>query len=314
MIFGLIIGGRIGYVIFYNPSYYLNNPIEIIMIWNGGMSFHGGVIGVVLSTIIFCKKNNEEIFYFLDLVALSAPIGIFLGRISNFINSELYGRETNVFWSVKFISVDDLYRHPSQIYEALFEGIILFIILNILYKSLENRTGLISALFLILYSFFRFFIEYFREPDSHLGFIYFNLSLGQIACIITFIFGSILFYYLKNAERNEKIPLDEFINKSLFDDEKGYYMIKNPIGKNGDFITSPNISVMFSEMISIWLISFWEKLGSPKKINIIELGGGNGEMMYQIIKTINNFKNFKKAAEFIIIDKSPILTSIQKRN
>mgnify|MGYP001298230856 CR=1 FL=1 len=201
LIFGLIIGGRIGYVIFYNPSYYLNNPIEIIMIWNGGMSFHGGVIGVVLSTIIFCKKNNEEIFYFLDLVALSAPIGIFLGRISNFINSELYGRETDVFWSVKFISVDDLYRHPSQIYEALFEGIILFIILNILYKSLENRTGLISALFLILYSFFRFFIEYFREPDSHLGFIYFNLSLGQIACIITFIFGSILFYYLKNAER-----------------------------------------------------------------------------------------------------------------
>ncbi len=114
-------------------------------------------------------------------------------------------------------------------------------------------------------------------------------------------------------KENEKIPLDQFINKSLFDDDRGYYMTKNPFGKNGDFITSPNISIMFSEMISIWLISFWKKLGSPKKINIVELGGGNGEMIYQIIKTINNFQNFKKAAKFIIIDKSPILTSIQKK-
>ncbi len=201
LIIGLIVGGRIGYVLIYNPSYYINNFIEIFMIWNGGMSFHGGVVGIILSTIFYCKKNNQKTLYFLDLVALSAPVGIFLGRISNFINSELYGRETDVFWSVKFILIDSLNRHPSQIYEAIFEGIILFIILNILYRRLKNHSGLISALFLILYSFFRFFIEYFREPDSHLGLVYINLSLGQLACIITFILGLTLFYYLKNAER-----------------------------------------------------------------------------------------------------------------
>ena len=135
IIIGIILGGRLGYVIIYNPSYYLENIIEIPMIWNGGMSFHGAVIGVILSTIFFCKKNNQNIFYYLDLVALSSPIGIFLGRISNFINSELYGRESDIVWSVKFIQVDNLNRHPSQIYEAIFEGIILFIILNFFYKK-----------------------------------------------------------------------------------------------------------------------------------------------------------------------------------
>ena len=135
IIIGIIVGGRLGYVIIYNPSYYLENIIEIPMIWNGGMSFHGAVIGVILSTIFFCKKNNQNIFYYLDLVALSSPIGIFLGRISNFINSELYGRESDIIWSVKFIQVDNLNRHPSQIYEAIFEGIILFIILNFFYKK-----------------------------------------------------------------------------------------------------------------------------------------------------------------------------------
>ena len=116
IIIGIIVGGRLGYVFIYNPSYYLENLIEIPMIWNGGMSFHGAVLGIVFATIIFCKKNNQNIFYYLDLVALSAPIGIFLGRIANFINSELYGRETDIIWSVKFIQIDKLSRHPSQIY------------------------------------------------------------------------------------------------------------------------------------------------------------------------------------------------------
>ena len=139
------------------------------MIWNGGMSFHGAVLGVILSTIIFCKKYNQNIFYYLDLVALSSPIGIFLGRISNFINSELYGRESDIIWSVKFIQIDNLNRHPSQIYEAIFEGIVLFIILNLFYKKFSEKTGLVSALFIIFYSVFRFVIEFTREPDAHIG-------------------------------------------------------------------------------------------------------------------------------------------------
>ena len=194
IIIGIIIGGRLGYVLIYNPSYYFENLIEIPMIWNGGMSFHGAVVGVIFTTLIFCKKNNQSVFYYLDLVALTSPIGIFLGRIANFINSELYGRETDIFWSVKFIQVDNLNRHPSQIYEAIFEGIILFIILNLFYKMVSKKNGLTSSLFIIFYSIFRFFIEFVREPDSHLGLIIFNMSLGQLISIIFIIFGIILFY------------------------------------------------------------------------------------------------------------------------
>ena len=128
------------------------------------------------------------------MVALSAPIGIFLGRISNFINSELYGRETDIIWSVKFIQVDNLSRHPSQIYEALFEGVILFILLNFLYQKITKKNGLISSLFIIFYSLFRFFIEFTREPDAHIGLLMLNMSIGQIISIIFFTIGTILFY------------------------------------------------------------------------------------------------------------------------
>ncbi len=194
IIAGIIIGGRLGYVFIYNPSYYLENINEILMIWNGGMSFHGAVLGIVFATIIFCKKNNQSIFYHLDLVSLSAPIGIFLGRIANFINSELYGRETDIIWSVKFIQIDNLSRHPSQIYEAIFEGIILFILLNLFHHKITKKDGLVSSLFVIFYSLFRFFIEFTREPDSHIGLIMFNMSMGQIISVIFFIIGLILFY------------------------------------------------------------------------------------------------------------------------
>ena len=125
LIIGIILGGRIGYILFYNFEYYLDNLSEIIMIWRGGMSFHGGLLGVILATIIFSKKYKINTYIFLDLIALAAPIGLFFGRIANFINSELYGKETDVLWSVKFIAVDNVSRHPSQIYEAVFEGIIL---------------------------------------------------------------------------------------------------------------------------------------------------------------------------------------------
>ena len=201
IIIGIIIGGRLGYVLIYNPIYYIENLKEILMIWNGGMSFHGALIGITISTIIFCKKNNENIFYFLDLVSLSAPIGIFFGRISNFINSELFGRETDVVWSVKFIQVDNLDRHPSQIYEAFFEGIVLFIILNFLYKKSIYRPGITSSLFLIFYSIFRFTIEFLREPDAQIGLVYSNMTMGQIISILTIMIGLILIYFLKDVKK-----------------------------------------------------------------------------------------------------------------
>ena len=168
------------------------------MIWEGGMSFHGGLLGVIIATYIFSKKNNINPFLFLDLISMSAPIGIFLGRIANFINSELYGRETNLFWSVKFEKIDNTFRHPSQIYEAIFEGIILFILLNFIFKKqIYKSPGLISAIFLIFYSIFRFIIEFTREPDVQIGYILFNLTLGQILSFLFFMFGLFLFYKKK---------------------------------------------------------------------------------------------------------------------
>ena len=198
LIIGIIVGGRVGYILIYNLDYYLANISEILMIWKGGMSFHGGLVGIVVSTFIYSKKNNVNAFIFLDLIALVAPIGIFFGRIANFINSELYGKESDIFWSVKFLAVDEVYRHPSQIYEAIFEGIVLFLILNYLYrKKVFINPGVISSIFLILYSFFRIIIEYFREPDIQLGYLIFNLTMGQIVSIIFLIFGIYLFFKKK---------------------------------------------------------------------------------------------------------------------
>ena len=190
IILSIIVGGRLGYVIFYNFNYYLNYPMDIFKIWQGGMSFHGGLLGVILITIWFAKKNNHNPFGYLDIISIVAPIGIFFGRISNFINSELYGAETSVPWAVKFIQVDNLYRHPSQLYEATFEGFILFLILLIFRnKGFLNYPGLISGIFITLYSLFRFFIEYFRVPDEHLGYLILNLTMGQIISLVFFIVG-----------------------------------------------------------------------------------------------------------------------------
>ena len=199
VIIGVIIGGRLGYVIFYNFEYYISNPLEILMIWTGGMSFHGGVLGVIISTYLFCKKNKLSTFYFLDIISLSAPIGIFLGRIANFINSELYGTRTDFFLAVIFEKVDTVSRHPSQLYEAFFEGIILFILLNLIYKKyINHKPGVLSALFLIFYSVFRFIIEFTREPDAHLGLVFMELSQGQVMSILFFVLGLIILK-IKNA-------------------------------------------------------------------------------------------------------------------
>ena len=198
-ILGIIVGGRIGYVLFYNFEYFFNNPIEILFVWNGGMSFHGGLIGVIIASNLFSKLNKVNTFIFLDLVSLSAPIGIFFGRIANFINSELYGTPTEVPWSVKFIAVDDINRHPSQLYEAFLEGIVLFFMLQfILKKNFAKKTGQISCLFLVLYSFFRIITEFFRTPDFHIGYLFFNLTLGQLISAVFLSIGLALYFYLKN--------------------------------------------------------------------------------------------------------------------
>jgi len=198
VIIGLILGGRMGYILFYNFDYYLNNFLDIFKIWHGGMSFHGGVIGIVIASILFSKKNDDDVFEYLDIIALVSPIGIFFGRIANFINSELYGHETLVPWAVQFIIIDDLYRHPSQLYEAILEGVFLLLIMIFYWnKNKLKIPGKLSALFLIFYSFFRFIIEYFRVPDEQIGIFNFKFNNGSNNKLYVFYNRSLLVLFKK---------------------------------------------------------------------------------------------------------------------
>ena len=195
LIIGIILGGRMGYVLFYNLNYFLNNPIKIFFIWEGGMSFHGGLIGVTILTLLFAKKNNINLFSLTDIISCAAPIGIFFGRLANFINGELYGKVTTLPWGVVFPNAGDEPRHPSQIYEAGLEGFLLFFIMYFLFikNKLIVKTGNATLFFLIFYSLFRLIAENFREPDIHLGYIFYSLSLGSVLSLIT-IFIALIIY------------------------------------------------------------------------------------------------------------------------
>ena len=205
LIIGIIVGGRIGYVIFYNLPYFIGNPLEILMIWNGGMSFHGGMLGVIISSYIFSKKNNQNIFIFLDLVAITSPVGIFLGRVSNFINGELVGKLTNSNWGVLFPTYDDKLRHPSQLYEAFLEGIILFILMNFIFFIKNYKVGTCSYMFLIIYGCFRISSEFFREPDIQIGYLFGNISMGMFLSAIMIIIGLIIYFKRNDEIKSQKI-------------------------------------------------------------------------------------------------------------
>ena len=201
LIFSIIIGGRLGYVIFYNLGFYLDNPLSILKIWEGGMSFHGAMLGIIIGTYIFSFKKKIETLFFLDIVACVSPIGIFFGRLANFINSELVGKVTMVKWSVIFPNVDMMKRHPSQLYEAFLEGLVLFIILNFIISKKNYKIGTCSCAFLLFYGFFRIFAELFREPDQHLGY-YLNLfSMGMLLSFLMILAGALLYYFLR--KKNE---------------------------------------------------------------------------------------------------------------
>lgn len=194
IIFGIIIGGRLGYVIFYDPIKYLQDPIDILKTYEGGMSFHGGILGYIISSYIFAIRRNVSFLALTDISSLVAPIAIGFGRIANFINAELYGRVTDVSWGVVFPNSDLLPRHPSQLYEALLEGLLLLVIVNYcaFKKQLLEKVGVISAIFLIFYSLFRIIIEFYREPDIQIGFIIQKFTLGQLLSIPMFITGCII--------------------------------------------------------------------------------------------------------------------------
>ncbi|HZV98294.1 MAG TPA: prolipoprotein diacylglyceryl transferase [Methylophilaceae bacterium] len=175
---GVILGGRLGYVIFYQPAHFLQHPLEILSIWQGGMSFHGGFLGVLIAMVLFARKLNKRWLAIMDFVAPLVPLGLGAGRLGNFINGELWGRPTDLPWGMVFQHTDGLPRHPSQLYEFGLEGIVLFIMLW-WYSSKPRPIGAVSALFLIGYGSFRFFVEFTREPDNFLGLLALNMSMGQ---------------------------------------------------------------------------------------------------------------------------------------
>jgi phosphatidylglycerol:prolipoprotein diacylglycerol transferase len=201
---GIILGGRIGYVLFYNPSYFAEHPMEAFQLWKGGMSFHGGFTGCVLAVVLFARKNNVSILSLGDVTCATGTLGVLLGRIANFINGELWGRETDVPWGMEFPSGGTVVRHPSQLYEAGLEGLALFIVLALLIRGgALRRPGLITGAFAVGYSLARSFCELFREPDAQLGFLWDSITMGTLLSIPLFLFGAaLIFTALRRPKRN----------------------------------------------------------------------------------------------------------------
>jgi phosphatidylglycerol:prolipoprotein diacylglycerol transferase len=204
-VLGVILGGRLGYVIFYNGEEYLQNPLKILMVWHGGMSFHGGLIGVILAMILFARSRGLPFFALADVLACATPIGLFFGRLANYNNGELFGRVTDVPWAMIFDRGGPEPRHPSQLYEAALEGIVLFLVLFYLarFTPMRGRLGLLSGVFLTGYGLCRFFVEFLREPDPQLGFLTFGTTMGQLLSLPMILIGLVFILRAKPAPQSQ---------------------------------------------------------------------------------------------------------------
>ncbi|MCP4050806.1 MAG: prolipoprotein diacylglyceryl transferase [bacterium] len=197
VIIGILAGGRLAYILIYDLRYYIKNPSKIIYFWQGGMSYHGAAIGVLAAVAYLCYKNKKNLLGVLDLIAIGSTFGLFLGRIANFINGELYGRASSVPWAMVFPDSDGIPRHPSQLYEGFFEGVVLFLLLFTLMKYCRLKQGQLFALYMFFYGLFRFFIEFYREPDKQLGSIVSFITMGQLLCTVMILSGLILFIIIR---------------------------------------------------------------------------------------------------------------------
>ncbi len=196
---GVVLGGRIGYVLFYNFDQYLAHPLEIFALWHGGMSFHGGATGVIIAIILFCRSRGIPLLAFGDIIVCAVPVGLFFGRIANFINGELWGRVTDVPWAMVFPTGGPAPRHPSQLYEAFLEGIVLFTLLWVLerFTPARRHPGPLSGAFLVGYGVARIIVENFRQPDPQLGFLFWGITMGQLLSVPLVIVGLALILYAR---------------------------------------------------------------------------------------------------------------------
>lgn len=197
-VMGVVIGGRIGYCLFYKPVYYASHPLEIFYVWQGGMSFHGGMLGVIVAEVWFAKTRDKPLLQVADFVAPCVPTGLMMGRVGNFINGELWGRvaDPSLPWGMVFKGAGDAPRHPSQIYQMLMEGLLLFVLLW-LYARKPRKTGQVAAAFLFGYGVFRFIAEFFREPDAHLGLLSLGMSMGQWLCVPMIVGGAGMWWWAR---------------------------------------------------------------------------------------------------------------------
>lgn len=198
---GVVLGGRLGYVLFYQPAYYFQNPLAVLAVWQGGMSFHGGLLGVIAATLLFARRRGIGALAFGDIVACATPIGLFLGRLANFVNGELFGRATDVPWAMVFPRGGPEPRHPSQLYEAAFEGLLLFAVLHLLWRqeALRRRAGLLGGVFLTGYALARSLAELFREPDAYIGFLWGGITMGQLLSLPMLAAGAALIWRARSA-------------------------------------------------------------------------------------------------------------------
>ena len=198
---GVVLGGRLGYALFYRPDFYLAHPLEALKVWQGGMSFHGGLLGVTLAMILFARRRGVALLGLSDLVAAAAPIGLFFGRLANFINAELVGRPSDVPWAMIFPGAGSRPRHPSQLYEAALEGLVLFVLLWWLARRFDSsrQPGLITGSFLVGYALARFVVEFYRQPDAHLGFLSLGATMGQWLSLPALLFGLVLIVHARRA-------------------------------------------------------------------------------------------------------------------
>ncbi len=300
----------------------MQNPMKMAYIWEGGMSFHGGLLGVVVVSITYALKNKFHPLALGDILGTVAPIGLFFGRLANFINGELYGRITTVHWAMVFPSDSGgLPRHPSQLYEAFLEGLCLFLIMFFAARNpnVRRRTGMLFGIFVTGYGLSRFIVEFYREPDQQVGFILQYFTMGQLLSLPMILAGIVLIVYAKkhkNQLHNEiaarireqgPIPVAEYMGLAA----DVYYKTQEAFGVRGDFTTAPEISQMFGEMIAIWLVDMWVKMGQPAEVKLVELGPGRGTLAADILRTVAAWPDFKAAITLHLVETSPRLREIQ---
>jgi phosphatidylglycerol:prolipoprotein diacylglycerol transferase len=197
---GVVLGGRLGYILFYNLGFYLATPLRVFAVWEGGMSFHGGFLGVILAFVLYARRKGISFWTLIDMAALCAPVGLGLGRLGNFINGELYGRQTDVPWGIVFPGGGGVPRHPSQLYEAFLEGLVLFLIVRFASRR-TSVTGIPAWTFCAGYGLFRFIVEFFRQPDAQLGIFLGLFSMGQFLSLPMFLLGSYMVFRLSRQSR-----------------------------------------------------------------------------------------------------------------